>query len=250
MSWKNFRIIAFIALFGLMMVYLRTNSIASPSDAPFKKFERYKPGSYAAKIYDLKNIQAERASQFQAEKPLEERFETLSKSEKELINRIEKEIFPHWYGTKYDFYGTTETPGKGKIACGYFVTTVLRDVGVPIQRIKMAQAASERMIKTMVDEDNIQRFRKVPIKKFVYAVEDMGEGLYVVGLDTHAGFIFNDGVEVRFIHATARKGIQQVINEKAVTSPSLINSKYRVVGKITGDEDFVKRWLTSASLDG
>ncbi|MGB0985472.1 MAG: hypothetical protein ACPG19_15580, partial [Saprospiraceae bacterium] len=82
-----------------------------------------------------------------------------------------------------------------------------------------------------------------PIKKFVYAIEDMGEGLFVVGLDTHAGFILNDGLEVRFIHATARKGISKVINEKAVTSPSLINSKYRVVGKITGDEDFVKRWL-------
>ncbi|MGB0985259.1 MAG: hypothetical protein ACPG19_14505, partial [Saprospiraceae bacterium] len=179
MSWKNFKLLTFIALFGLMMVYLRTNSVILPSDAPFKKFERYTPGSYAAKLYDLKNLQAEKAKQFTADIPLKKRLETLSESEKEIIERIEKEIFPHWYDTKYDFYGTTETPGKGKIACGYFVTTVLRDIGVPIQRVKMAQAASERMIKSMVDENKIQRFRKVPIKKFVYAIEDMGEGLFV-----------------------------------------------------------------------
>ncbi len=56
-------------------------------------------------------------------------------------------IIPYWYGTKWNFYGTTEEPNKGTIACGYFVTTVLRDAGLHINRIKLAQAASEEMIR-------------------------------------------------------------------------------------------------------
>jgi len=213
-----------------------------PADLPFDKFNKYVPGSYSAKLYDIKNKKLEHQNTFNSSESLHSRFDFIKYSEDELVKLIKQEIFPHWYDTKYDFYGTTENPGKGKIACGYFVTTVLRDVGVPIERVKMAQAASERMIKTMVDEDKILRFRKTSMRKFIYAIEDMGKGLYVVGLDTHAGFIFYDGDEVRFIHSTGRKE-KRVINEKALTSPSLIRSKYRVVGKITGDEDFVKRWL-------
>lgn len=242
MAYKHFKILAFTVLCGIMSTYYLSDAVLLSADLPFDKFNKYLPGSYSAKLYDIHHQKTLHQETFHSAESINSRFDFINFSEKELVKLIEQDIFPHWYDTKYDFYGTTETPGKGKIACGYFVTTVLRDVGVPIERIKMAQAASEKMIKTMVDENKIQRFRRVPIKKFIYAVEDMGEGLYVVGLDTHAGFILYDGEEVRFIHSTGRKE-KRVINEKAVTSPSLIRSKYRVVGKITGDEDFVKRWL-------
>jgi hypothetical protein len=58
-------------------------------------------------------------------------------------------IIPYWFGTKWNFYGTTEVPRNGSIACGYFVTTVLRDAGLRINRIKLAQAASEEMMKSV-----------------------------------------------------------------------------------------------------
>lgn len=38
-------------------------------------------------------------------------------------------LMPCWYGTPWDFNGCTTEPGKGSIACGYFVSTVLRDAG-------------------------------------------------------------------------------------------------------------------------
>ena len=75
----------------------------------------------------------------------------------------------------------------------------------------------------------------------------MGEGLYVVGLDTHAGFLFYDGVELRMIHSTGRKP-KRVINEKAMTSPSLIRSKYKVIGKVSDDEDLIKGWLYNTEI--
>lgn len=227
-----------------MALYLPTNCVVLPADQPMHIYKKYPPGSYLAKKYDLEQRHTNNIETLNSALPIDRKLDILQKAMRTVTDIIEKEIFPHWYNTDYDFYGMTETPGKGKIACGYFVTTVLRDVGVPIERVKMAQAASEVMIKNMTDEENIRRFpNRTPIKKFIRAVENMGEGIFVVGLDTHAGFLFYDGVEARFIHATARKGINRVINEKAVTSPSLIRSKYKVVGKISTDEDFIKRWL-------
>src|SRR6188474_3208784 len=51
-----------------------------------------------------------------------------------LLNNIRDSLFTCWLGTPWDFYGTTQTPGKGKIACGYFVTTLLRDMGASVNR--------------------------------------------------------------------------------------------------------------------
>jgi hypothetical protein len=56
-------------------------------------------------------------------------------------------------------------------------------------------------------------------------------GLYIVGLDCHTGFLYNDGNEVYFIHASYATP-KIVIKEKAKESGILIASKYRVIGKV------------------
>lgn len=247
MERRYFNLLTLSILLALMALQLRGGRVLRTTQQNLRVYERLKPGSYAAKVYDLQQVQQAKATQFLEKVALAEQYALVENVPTSLTERIEKELFPHWYETPYDFYGMTETPGKGQIACGYFVTTVLRDAGVPIERIKMAQAASEQMIKALVDERYIKRFSRVPIRDFIYAIEDMGEGLYVVGLDTHTGFLTYDGLTVRFIHATARQGLRKVVNEDALTSASLIRSKYRVVGKLTGDEDLMKRWLLRAS---
>ena len=148
-------------------------------------------------------------------------------------------LIPHWMGTPWDFNGTTETPGVGSIACGYFVPTVLRDAGLNIQRVYLAQQASEVMIKAMVDAEHIKRFRGVPIGEFAEKVRQWGAGLYVVGLDNHTGFITYDGVEVRFIHA----GRSGVVSELAEESLELVNSRYRVLGNLSASDKLLKNWL-------
>src|SRR6187455_2399459 len=52
-----------------------------------------------------------------------------SKIEKERIftSAVVETIIPGWIGTAWNFNGTSEKPQQGSIACGYFVTTILRD---------------------------------------------------------------------------------------------------------------------------
>ena len=164
-----------------------------------------------------------------------------------LIRSIYTEIFPSWYGTGWDFNGTTEVPRQGKIACGYFVSTVLRDAGWRVQRARLAQQASENIILSLTAEPYIKRFRRVPIGDFVKTVKDWGPGIYVVGLDIHTGFIVNDGDEVYFVHSSYVDPFM-VVKETALDSKILQTSAYRVLGRITADDEFIQSWLLKREI--
>lgn len=166
---------------------------------------------------------------------------TLQK-QKIFTQTITQQIMPSWVGTTWSFYGTTQTPQKGSIACGYFVTTVLQDGGVHLARVKLAQYASEQMITTLVQPKYIKRFSNLPMTNFIDAVNKMGYGLYIVGLDNHTGFIYNDGKTIHFIHSTF-VGTKNVQWEKAEKSWVLSSSKYKVLGKISEDEKVLERWV-------
>ena len=100
-----------------------------------------------------------------------------------LLDTVRDELIPPWVGTEWAFYGTTQTPGEGEIACGYFVSTVLRDAGVKVERVKLAQQASEYIVKTFAEAEHVRRFRNfhhakrfesldAPAQEVVLALED------------------------------------------------------------------------------
>jgi hypothetical protein len=177
----------------------------------------------------------------QKQKPL---WHDLSKTAKEKIftNAVIETTAPAWIGTAWDFNGTTETPQKGSIACGYFVTTVLRDAGLPIARVKLAQSASEQMITSLVQSKYISHFSNKTMEDFIQAIKTQGYGLYIVGLDNHTGFIYNDGKDIYFIHSTFL-GTRNVQKENAAINGILRQSKYKVMGKISADEKVLERWV-------
>lgn len=162
-----------------------------------------------------------------------------------VLDGITRDLIPAWYGTRWDFYGTTEVPGEGTIACGYFVTTILRDAGFRVERVHLAQQASENIAKSLAPADAIERFRRGDVGAVVDAVRSDGEGLYVVGLDYHVGFLWNDGSIVRMCHASYL-GEAVVVCEDARTSPAMV-SGYHVVGKLLSDV-MTDRWLTGQAF--
>jgi hypothetical protein len=152
-------------------------------------------------------------------------------TEAALTSYIVDSLFSCWYGTTWDFYGTTQQPGKGSIACGYFVTTVLRDVGIPLNRVKLAQCASEEMIKALTFKISITRFSNQPLNVFVEKLKKKEKGLYIIGLDFHTGFIIHNGEELYFIHASY--AVPKIVRkERVVESGILAASKYKVIGKV------------------
>ena len=182
------------------------------------------------------------ASRYQQAASSAQQADVMAQARSIVTRYIYTEIFPSWYGTPWDFNGTTEVPQQDKIACGYFVSTVLRDAGWRVQRARLAQQASENIILSLTTDPYVKRFRRVPISDFVTAVKKWGVGIYVVGLDIHTGFIVNTGGEVYFIHSSYVEPYT-VVRERATESKILAASNYRVLGKITADSVFIEKWL-------
>lgn len=155
-------------------------------------------------------------------------------------------IFPYWYGAEWDFNGTTRTPKKGKIACGYFVTNILSDVGFKIPRVKWAQSASEVFIKKLAF-GNIKRFSNKPISNVKEYLLKAGNGIYVVGLDSHTGYISVKDGAINFIHADYYEPEIGVVSEKLDSDNPLADSSYRVIGKLMEDEMIIF-WLKNKAL--
>lgn len=151
-------------------------------------------------------------------------------------------ILPYWYGTKWDFNGITQSPGKGAIACGYFITTTLQQAGVVLNRSKLGQSASEKIIQTLIVANPKKIICNQPIDSLIAYLKIKGNGLYIIGLDSHVGFIYNDNGALYFIHSKWANP-KAVVKEAVNTSGVLASSKYKQIGKLSSDSMFLKRWL-------
>lgn len=162
-----------------------------------------------------------------------------------LFDRIALDILPAWYGTPWDFNGTTRTPGTGTIACGYFVNTVLQDAGFRLPRIKWSQMAAEPI--TVKLSHSIKRFRDRPVSEVLAYIHAQGDGLYKVGLDNHVGFIVARRGVVRFVHSNYYQREVGVMSEPLEGNNPLAHAHYRIVGGLLGDAMMVA-WLEGRDL--
>jgi len=168
--------------------------------------------------------------------------ELIATSRKKILTTLTDEVFPAWYGTPWDFNGVSQTPGEGKIACGYFVNTCLRDVGFKLPRIKFSQQPSGKIIRVFCPRSTIKVSSKRSMENITADLNQSGDGLYMVGLDSHVGFILVSGKKHQFIHADYYNRATGVKSEKTTDKNPLSDSKYRMIGKLLTDE-MVKNWL-------
>jgi hypothetical protein len=158
------------------------------------------------------------------------------------VSSIGADLFSHWKNTAWDFNGTSTVPGEGSIACGFFVTTLLQDMDLDINRRKLAICASSEMMKSLVPHQQLLNLSNLSYSDFVNTMQKAGKGVYIIGLDFHTGFILHDGTETWFIHSNyiSRKG---VVKELLENSAALQASKTKWVVSISTDRIFIERWL-------
>jgi hypothetical protein len=150
--------------------------------------------------------------------------------EAQLLHAIVDSLVPYWLGTPWDFNGITQTPGKDNIACGYFVTTLLRDAGIAINRVKYAQCASQHLIRQFCDAATIAVLSNAGDEQVMRYFKQQGAGLYLTGLDFHTGFLYYDGEELFFIHSNYIRR-QGVVRELALHA-CFASSRYKMIGRV------------------
>lgn len=197
--------------------------------------------SYAESRDAIERARKALAKRLAAAEGADARAGVLASAREALLDAFEDQLFPAWIGTAWDYNGTSQKPGEGKIACGYFVTTLLSHAGFEVQRAKLAQQASENIVKTLADADSIWRFRKGDEAAVIAKVRELGDGLYVVGLDNHTGFLLErGGSPTRFCHASYLEPVS--VQCELATEAAAFASNYHVVGRVTNDATLT-RWL-------
>lgn len=170
----------------------------------------------------------------------------LSEVRERLTSDLCEKIFPAWYGTEWAFSGMSKVPGEGKVACGYFVSTCLLHSGFKVQRIKMAQQASQKIIITMTGgKKDVSAGKSMPW--ILERLKRNGDGIYIVGLDQHVGFVTVKGDTVRFVHSNYYQPDNKVVCEEAIGKNPLSDSNYRVFGKLL-DDGMLVAWMRGDSF--
>lgn len=157
------------------------------------------------------------------------------------------EMMRCWLGTGYDFNGVAEKPGIGRVACGYYVSTVIRDSGFKVNRYKLAQQPSENILRTFVQSENCLLRVGYDYEKYVDWVEAKEPGIYLIGLDTHVGFIVNEGGKMKFMHSSGVRhaGVVEELRDDAV---ALRGSRWRMLGHFSGDPKVLRMWLSGEKV--
>lgn len=158
------------------------------------------------------------------------------------LETVLPDLMACWLGTPWDFHGTSETPGEGSIACGYFVATLLRDAGFKVHRYRLAKQPSQNILRTFLPRSELSLRVGVPYETYAGELRTMDSGIRIVGLDTHVGFIVSESGSFRFVHASGSEP-WCVVDESEEEAVVLQRSNYRVQGSLTANSKVIRKWL-------
>jgi hypothetical protein len=163
------------------------------------------------------------------------------------LDTVLPEMMRCWLGTPWDFNGTSEVPGEGNIACGYFVATVLRDAGFRVDRYKLARQPSQNILRSFLPRESLSVKVGVPYEGYAAEMESAAPGIRVVGLDSHVAFLVTGPDGFRFIHSSGSRP-WCVVEESRANAEVLRRSNYRVQGLLTTDKALLRRWLAGEKI--
>ena len=136
-------------------------------------------------------------------------------------------------------------PGK-TVGCSYFVTSVLLSAGVELEnRFTFAQAPAIFIQRSLAPaKDDLHRYFSIPAAQLRDRIAALGDGLYVIGLDTHVGFVVVRGDQVQLVHASYT-GDRVVTDEPLLDAAAIDNSRPEgyFVTPLFQDGRLVDLWL-------
>ncbi|MEO1857641.1 MAG: hypothetical protein ABGY95_09820 [Rubritalea sp.] len=229
-----------------LSLWLLQNEVRLPSLSSKARKQVPQPEQYEILKQDIAIRKSRLAKRYKTAKNDMERKAVLSES-RDLLEMILPEMMRCWLGTKWDFNGISETPGDGKIACGYFVNTVMRDAGFLLPRIKLSQQPSQTILGAFVPRSDMTIRTGMDYQAFHEMVQSKAPGIYIVGLDKHVGFIVHTGNTLHFIHSSG-SAPWCVVDESKENAVALQRSHYRVIGNVTAQSHTLEKWLLNKSV--
>ena len=162
-----------------------------------------------------------------------------------LLNRI----IPFWEGTKWAFEGHTSQPKVGEIACGYFVSTTLKDVGLNLNRYKLAQQSPINEAKSLALNNEIIEIAKQTKEENIHAIDSaLKEEIYFIGFDQgHVGYILKEKGQLYIIHSNYVE-LNGVEIEKIDESEAFGHYDRYYIVPISSNLELLKCWIKSEEI--
>jgi hypothetical protein len=132
------------------------------------------------------------------------------------------------------------------VGCSYFVTSVLLSAGVKLDnRFTFAQAPAIHIQRSLAPaKSDLHRHFSIPAQSLHDRIAALGEGLYIIGLDTHVGFVVVRDDQVRLVHASYTED-RVVTDEPLLGATAIDNSRPKgyFVSPLFQDVRLVDLWL-------
>jgi len=171
---------------------------------------------------------------------------TLNNTSNYFLNTLLNNIVPHWYETTWAYEGHTNTPNKGEIACGYFVSTTLQHFGFNLNRYKMAQQAGLNIALSLQPKNKLKIYRNISYSELKKSLLNIyNDGLYFIGLNNHVGYILIKNKELYFLHSSYCDN--KVVIEYAEHSYCFQSDIY-VFAEISTNKILLKKWILNEHI--
>ena len=159
-------------------------------------------------------------------------------------NLLTEQIIPHWLGTPWSFEGHTSVPGSGEIACGYFVSTTLKDMGFNLDRYKFAQQLPIHEAKTLALGNPLLEINNNSTDERIAILRDtLKEGIYFLGFDqNHVGYIQKKNKDLFVIHSNFIGG-EGVVIERIEDSQVFSYYTRIYIADISRNKSLLSKWM-------
>ncbi len=204
-------------------------------------------GNYTIDLHQVHNDRTFLLSLHKAAKSDSAREANLKRAGELVEATLVNKVFHYWYGTPWDFNGHTNTPNKGNVACGYFVSTTLKHIGLQVNRYTLAQQNPQNEALSLSCGDTIFKFQYVAAMNVVDSLSAFTPGLYFVGLSSHVGFVLVRKQTVFFIHSNY-VGDGGVAIELAKYSDAFLSSRSFTLARISHNPKLINKWIHSEEV--
>jgi hypothetical protein len=221
---------------------------SAPDDEAFARF--------SAVLGRVGSRRAEIGARYRAARGERARAAVRDRARAFVIETLVSDIFPAWMGMPSGA-GPSSTASRPHqegmfISCSYFLTAALQNAGLVLEsRARFAQAPASWIQRALLPPGGqIHRYGGLPPEELERRlVAEHGDGLYVVGLDIHVGFLVIRDGRVTFVHSSYTPP-GTVVEEPLRSSLAIAYSRSKGywVSPLFRDDRLVELWLRAAPV--
>ena len=225
-------------------------AVAPPATPAVGAPDTYDPARYRVVLEQVTARRAELGARYASARSGRARAAIRDEARRFIVETLVSQVFPAWMGMPSGGgpQATASLPHEPGmyISCSYFLTAALQNAGLVLEsRARFSQAPAAWIERALLPPGGqIHRYGNLSAEELEQRLVGLGEGLYVVGLNIHVGFIVVRDGHAWFVHSSYTPP-GTVVNEPLTSSMAIDLSRRKGywVSPLFQDDRIVELWL-------